>query len=367
MGYGATVPVALSSEASQKLGETDTPTTKLWRCHMSSFSFPPYGEFARQYNELVNSNALAPISWKPGLASVDREESWIEWRKETLSLINEVLWPQWDPAIKDWVSPDLAAMHALTKCDFSLFHEIEQESVLNKKPVTAVSAMSIPSHKEFFQDEDSPGKIGTRYYFYDCTLPSEQLQLFVDGPNSFSKILESKCGSASIQIKQKIQRPRAYQVAKMMGLSHKFERAITSMTASMSSGHCFEGCLIGAGIYEQWLNGGFNPTKEQLGALQQYCVDIGDRRVFAGVHYPSDNLSSWIISLRLVSEVCPNPQVGHILADAIKTKSYVFSLLKSSGFDEYKPALSLFRWSTLSLLRKLRVGLLPPQIEATSP
>jgi len=109
----------------------------------------------------------------------------------------------------------------------------------------------------------------------------------------------------------------------------------------MSSGHCFEGCLIAAGIYELWLSDGLTTTRDQLGALEQYGVDIGDRRVFAGVHYPSDNLASWIIGLRLVNEVCPNREVGRFLATAIQSKSWIFNLLKESGHDEYEPVLSV--------------------------
>jgi hypothetical protein len=305
---------------------------------MPSFPFPPYGEFPTRYNDLINPAALAPPAWRPN--STDRETTWGAWRDATLVIINQKLWPQWDSAQCDWISPDLPAMHALTNCDFDLLAQIQQSGLLNQKPATPVSAASIPSHKEFFVDEDT-AKIGTRYFFYDTTLPGEQLQFFLNGPTNFGDILRQKCGSASIQFKQKIQRPRAYQVAKLMGRAHRWENATTSLTASMSSGHCFEGCLLGAGIYERWLQTGFAPTAAQLEALEQYTVDIGDRRVFAGVHYPSDNLASWIISLRLVSEVCPDARVGQFLARAVGSKSAVFKIIKSSECAAYEPALSV--------------------------
>ena len=53
---------------------------------MSSFSFPPYGEFARYYNDLVAPLELPPTAWKPNLPPSDRYASWIEWREETLSV-----------------------------------------------------------------------------------------------------------------------------------------------------------------------------------------------------------------------------------------------------------------------------------------
>src|SRR5215469_6425274 len=77
-------------------------------------SFPPYGEFARYYNDLVAPLELPPTAWKPNLPPSDRYASWIEWREETLSVINRVLWPQWDATGCRWISPDLDAMLSLT-------------------------------------------------------------------------------------------------------------------------------------------------------------------------------------------------------------------------------------------------------------
>lgn len=66
----------------------------------------------------------------------------------------------------------------------------------------------------------------------------------------------------------------------------------------MISGHAFQGLVVRRGGYiaKRLM------LKSNLGAverLQQYAVDVGDRRVFAGVHYPSDNLASWYCGLRL--------------------------------------------------------------------
>jgi hypothetical protein len=63
--------------------------------------------------------------------------------------------------------------------------------------------------------------------------------------------------------------------------------------------------------------------------------------VFAGVHYPSDNLSSWIMDLRLVDEVCPDRRVGRFLAQAIVGQSRVFALLKESREAVYGDAIQL--------------------------
>jgi hypothetical protein len=69
----------------------------------------------------------------------------------------------------------------------------------------------------------------------------------------------------------------------------------------MISGHCLEGCL--AGTWAAWF---LQFEADGLGhldwarvrpALQQWVVDIGDRRVMAQIHYPSDNIGSWWVAL----------------------------------------------------------------------
>lgn len=302
-------------------------------------SFPPYGEFARVYRESVDPTSLAPIAWRQGLSKSERESTWLEWRNETVKLISETLWPQWSETQKNWINPDNAAMEALTLADFDLFGELGKSGVFDSQPISPVAAASIPTHRQYFVDEDS-AKLGERFYFYDTTLPAAQLEMILP---DLRTALKDKAGSVSIQIKQLLQRPRAYQVAKILGRDHKFELAITSMTSSMSSGHCFQGCLIAVGIYDAWIQRGYVPTSDQLIALAQFGVDIGDRRVFAGVHYPSDNLSSWIMNLRLVREVASDNRIQKFLADAILKRSTVFRLIDSSGLKVYANALALVK------------------------
>ena len=43
-------------------------------------------------------------------------------------------------------------------------------------------------------------------------------------------------------------------------------------------------------------------------ALQQYAIDFGDRRVMAGVHYPSDSMITWLICDELIPKVFAQPE-----------------------------------------------------------
>lgn len=303
---------------------------------MAEVRFPPYGAFAAVYENSVDASALAPPAWSPQLPLAEREATWTRWRDETVEIITKTLWPKWNPADQDWLNGDASHMLALTLADFDLFGQINSLGLLETMPQTSVSAASIPSHRQYFLDEDT-GKLGDRYYFYDHTLPASQLEML---PGDLRAGLKEKAGSVSIQFKQLIQRPRAYQVAKILGRAHKFELAATSMTSSMTSGHCFQGCFLAASIYEAWLNRGFAPTDQQVEALEHFGVDIGDRRTFAGVHYPSDNMSSWILSLRLGKEVFNDRRVWKFLAEGIQKRSKVYDLVASSNSSPYAGALS---------------------------
>ena len=100
--------------------------------------------------------------------------------------------------------------------------------------------------------------------------------------------LHRKVGTFALQIKERLQRPRAYQVALIQGRAGFLHRpAATADTPSMCSGHCLQGSLAGCRVFDSDAR---RMTNRSIEILQQFTVDIGDRRVFAGVHYPSDNL-----------------------------------------------------------------------------
>jgi hypothetical protein len=75
------------------------------------------------------------------------------------------------------------------------------------------------------------------------------------------------------------------------------------------------------------------PAREA--SLAQYMVDIGDRRVFAGVHYPSDNIASWIMALSLMPEVYADPvRIEGFVRKAIFERSRVFQMISAAYFTD---------------------------------
>jgi hypothetical protein len=118
------------------------------------------------------------------------------------------------------------------------------------------------------------------------------------------------------------------------------EEGRTSQTPSMCSNHCLQGMVGVGGVYEDFHARGisFNPD-----ALKQFAVDIGDRRVMAGIHYPSDNLSSWILVLSLAPLAYRDATVKNFLWDAIEHRSVIYRRIvefaeKPAG-EAYRPAL----------------------------
>jgi hypothetical protein len=209
---------------------------------------------------------------------------------------------------------------------------------LNTVPDAKPRAINCPQHFTFFKEED-PGKIFQSYSLYDGTLDTKLPPVFAD---AFFAGLKTKCSSTQLQYKVRFQRPRAYQMALLLHRPNfNHEEGISSMTPSMISGHCFQG-MIGVGaVMERILESGMSFSDDSWQALRQYAVDIGDRRVMAGVHYPSDNLGSWIVLMRLSNRVFRDKRVKQYLWQGIEEQSLIYDLVKSSGAQEYAPALDL--------------------------
>ena len=122
-----------------------------------------------------------------------------------------------------------------------------------------------------------------------------------------------------------------------------YQDARTAVTPSMISGHCFETIMGGAAAYCRAIDAGLG--SDTIDALARHTVDVGDRRVFAGVHYPSDNLSSWLTALLLMPIVCPDPKAPTWAWNAISSHSRVYQVISANTQDgsAHAPSLDLLR------------------------
>jgi hypothetical protein len=144
------------------------------------------------------------------------------------------------------------------------------------------------------------------------------------------------------RLKEKFQRMRPYQAAYLLGKRHEFDYygAATAFSPSVPSGHCLQGMLAACNILSSHLSGKIKLDNPQLQSLKQIAVDIGDRRVFAGVHYPSDNIASWYCMFQLIP-VCFSKQQKPIRAFVQQSllKSAVMTAIGNAQGGVYQEAI----------------------------
>lgn len=282
---------------------------------MATQALPPWGQMDERYLKDIKNNPK-PVTWVSPNGS-----DWPTWLQGVVNVVSAQLWPVYVDS-STW---DTAHVRDLFDADFALMPALHAQL---RAPISVGFPTGV-THLEFFTQEDSAAPFGTGYERYDPSLSSTLRTALLF---AFGNGLNDRGSTTHLQVKQAFQRPRPWQVYVIQGRSPAFQyrRADTASTPSLISGHCFQGCIGGCAAFA-------DPTFGQLLSaasielLKQFTVDIGDRRVFAGVHFPSDNLSSWYTALRLIPTVFDAavvPAVRKFLWDAITTKSLVFAAIR---------------------------------------
>lgn len=148
-------------------------------------------------------------------------------------------------------------------------------------------------------------------------------------------------------IKEYFQRPRPWTAATALGVEDFRWTTATGSThtgvhPSILSGHCIQGILGGCAVFDALLDEikttGTGLSEPTIRSIQKYMVDWGDRRVFAGVHYMTDNIASWTLARKLIPFLFRNAQeVENFAVAAIVGHSQVFKDIKTC-FDPKDPA-----------------------------
>lgn len=288
----------------------------------SGLTLPPYGYVNADYQWDEDSRRVPEGFLLNGAAATPRE--WEEYVQQQVNEIAEFLWPRYDQAAGTWRGR--AATHAMrmTLKDFEMMVELRKKIADSPR----VHGKTIDkTHKALFVAEDirdpaSPLAIPTLPDY----LPMVPAEIVLKMREDVTKRLV-QLGPAQLRYKKELQRPRPFQVAFMLGQPFTLEFAKSSMTPAMISGHCYQSYITRTGAYLAFRH----PLENWTGAvesMQQYTADIGDRRVFAGVHYPSDNISSWFCALRM----CDNmySEVGEVAKEFMRgalMKSAVFAAI----------------------------------------
>jgi hypothetical protein len=227
-------------------------------------------------------------------------------------------------------------MEALTRDDFTLLAELQ---LTFDKMVTlpALGRTVGVRHADAFVTEDGhdsarPFGPFEEFRHYALVLPAvmtEQFgRLFLDG-------MRVKVGALSQELKARFHRPRPYQMAAMLPIADfNYALGYTATHSSLIGGHCLQGLLAGAHVDAVW-RGEPLYSKSVQRAVEQYATDFGDRRVLAGVHYPSDTYITWLYCFRLLPYVMKPESVPFaraFLVNSIRT-SRLWSIVSSRRDD----------------------------------
>ena len=258
----------------------------------------PWGRMEERLE--AGMKALIPIDWRetdwasPKDPFPRNTKVWREWVADIAKEISTKLWPAYDP--QDPNCWDIPLVRDLLEADFSVLSVLRENFEL---PIDSRYPTQVLHSTRFVEEDDGKTPFGSNYILYDPELSSE---FYSELPVIFTSGMADKVGTLDLRLKQLFQRPRAYQVALLQNRrDFSYQWARTGNTPSMVSGHCLQASMGGC---TSWVE--LRSKLNEAGAdevFQQFVVDVGDRRVFAGVHYPSDNLASWYTAMRLIPRV----------------------------------------------------------------
>jgi len=313
-------------------------------------TIPPYGRLNSDFFNAVKDLQMPP-HWLIGskTKTQQRLDHFNRWFQETLGLINEALWPKYDQRRQEWQGKSTQHMQQLTDLDLRVMLDIQTPKNGAKRfdqdIESPLRSLDVKTHSNMFSLEDQGG--GSHMFdglpFYNKLLDDKTAKAVA---NLCWQADHTKKGNVSFLFKNALQRPRPMQMAlRSKQFEFTYRDAGTAGTPSMSSGHCLQGVLCVGAVVERFLDDGTVLTGDAGDAIGRWAVDIGDRRVLAGVHYPTDSLCSWIIFLRMADHVFHQRQVKALMADAIKNHSFVHATLrrwaKTAAGQTYRAPLEL--------------------------
>lgn len=308
---------------------------------------PPYG--------YVDENLKRAKGQRPMPDWSGTQEQYHACFESLLDEISQHIWPVYDRKAGKWVGCSKSFMKRATRRELQfMIRAYQKQSILhsmpnyaagvpkayrkthmwhfliedNKQHLAGSNKVTIDSKPVSLVDEVAShhGKLAMNYICYEPSV----------NPLRFSETF-SGAGAGKIdglfEFKERFQRPRPYQAAMILG-EDKFQHHAAANGVhfgahpSLVSGHCYQGILMSCATLESWINSG-EDTPERASRLAHFGVDFGDRRVFAGVHYPTDNIASWIVCLKFIPRIFQH--ADRILAfaqDAIVNKSVLYKTIR---------------------------------------
>ena len=289
-------------------------------------------------------------------------EEWQTFFDQFVKDVKANIWPEWNKANGCWEGDAADFAEEATRLENQIcINHLQKAGILEQKPNTPHFSGPDPqkNHYWHYSVEDFIGKFGVGSpfevrvqqfpvrnvaYYDDQIVPEEMDALF--------GLMFNRKYRGTFTTKLYFRRPRPQQTAFVFGqhdFVHRQARANihTGNHPALISGHCAQGLLLMCVLVDKLLSEGKPVEDIRLDAYAQYAVDFGDRRVFAGVHYLTDNLASWTMVLRLIPRVfAQNAEfLEDFIRNAIKTRSTVYRLMDQhfEGHEALQKPLSFLR------------------------
>ncbi|QIR86487.1 hypothetical protein [Paracoccus sp. AK26] len=322
----------------------------------------PFGVLNEGYRNLLKDGPGEAGVFQPMKKWPKGKDAYHELMEKWLEDVKKNIWPEWKNG--KWLGAAKAQKEESTKKEMELaarlyFGTDGGRDIMDEDPdIPKAPDGCLRSHKWHYEIEDA--------FIYDLvysfiTLPNPTYNYRASrnvGSNfivynadfevsRFEKMFWDRIGEvvpATWDIKQQFQRPRPWTAATLLDV-RGFRWLVaggeyathTGIHPSLLSGHCIQGILGGCQVFSALLENHESLTRDCIRAIQKYMVDWGDRRVFAGVHYMTDNIASWTLARRLMPHLF-SKEVGQLAVQAITENSRVFADIVRY-FDKDDPAL----------------------------
>jgi len=303
---------------------------------MTGLKFQPYGVLPGEYKEKGLDETIVMEAWRPTLPQDQRVATFNAWRQERLVEFADALWPCFDFDKRQWVGQSIDFCEDLTEFEIDVMIDTFMGSnhILETKPSSPLSVSDIEKQQNHYDYEDkSPHPPGVNYRQYDRTISiveeRELLETMLRAITTNNWVGMKAAGH--FWFKFHMQRPRPLHAAMVSLREGEFVSQLSErgQHPSIVSGHCFQGIMMACAVLENWMKSNPNLNQDRVECLAQYMVDVGDRRVFAGVHYPTDNIASWVLAISLIPEVFEDDQpIVDFVRKAVTTRSLVFQAIQ---------------------------------------
>jgi hypothetical protein len=283
----------------------------------------PFGHMAIDFRSEMELS-LPPTAWRQDL------KRFPDWLAEMTQKIADRVWPRWNAG---WEGASRAGAIALTQADLLMMLSLDK--VLDEP---ARQGDRKKTNGDWYELEDM-------IFLWD-----DQFKLALPGCAVDAKLLTESFRNGGAfkfsqslvwMLKDRLQRPRAHQAAYWLGLrAPRTALAKSAWSPSAISGHAYVGIV---GCLNVFLEFGNRLTPVELAKLREMAVDIGDRRVFASVHYPSDNVLSWWTALEAIPYLCADgtaPTLTQFVIEAVRTSRVYDAVVRSPAHRECRATLA---------------------------